>query len=111
MELSIAAILSHSVQEGKPSPGEPSSKEEAPGGGAAPEPAGSTEPSEPSEPPPTENVMVTHVRAATRGLGILLGTYWDRGGIFSGVWYDLVSFVAGFIITYYLFLVGFIAIY
>ncbi|NWH84391.1 PP6R2 phosphatase, partial [Aegithalos caudatus] len=38
VELSIAAILSHSVHEGKPSPGEPGSKEEAPSGGTAPEP-------------------------------------------------------------------------
>uniref|UniRef100_A0A8C9L536 Protein phosphatase 6 regulatory subunit 2 n=1 Tax=Serinus canaria TaxID=9135 RepID=A0A8C9L536_SERCA len=37
VELSIAAILSHSVHEGKPSPGEPGSKEEAPSGSAAPE--------------------------------------------------------------------------
>ncbi|KAM4901971.1 serine/threonine-protein phosphatase 6 regulatory subunit 2 isoform 4-T4 [Sylvia borin] len=60
VELSIAAILSHSVHEGKPSPGEPGSKEEAPSGNAAPEP---TEPTEPSEPlaTATENVMVTHL--------------------------------------------------
>ncbi|NXR72075.1 PP6R2 phosphatase, partial [Pycnonotus jocosus] len=60
VELSIAAILSHSVHEGKPSPGEPGSKEEAPSGGTAPEP---TEPTEPTEPPAgaTENVMVTHL--------------------------------------------------
>ncbi|XP_068045395.1 serine/threonine-protein phosphatase 6 regulatory subunit 2 [Anomalospiza imberbis] len=60
VELSIAAILSHSVHEGKPSPGEPGSKEEAPSGSAAPEPA---DPTEPSEPPAgaTENVMVTHL--------------------------------------------------
>ncbi|XP_041261504.1 serine/threonine-protein phosphatase 6 regulatory subunit 2 [Onychostruthus taczanowskii] len=60
VELSIAAILSHSVHEGKPSPGEPGSKEEAPSGSAAPEPA---EPAEPAEPPAgaTENVMVTHL--------------------------------------------------
>ncbi|XP_058684140.1 serine/threonine-protein phosphatase 6 regulatory subunit 2-like isoform X2 [Poecile atricapillus] len=63
VELSIAAILSHSVHEGKPSPGEPGSKEEAPSGNAAPEPAEPTEPTEPSEPPngATENVMVTHL--------------------------------------------------
>ncbi|NXO45329.1 PP6R2 phosphatase, partial [Locustella ochotensis] len=66
VELSIAAILSHSVHEGKPSPGEPGSKEEAPSGGAAPQPAepsGPSEPSEPPEPPATasENVMVTHL--------------------------------------------------
>ncbi|TRZ11930.1 hypothetical protein HGM15179_015171 [Zosterops borbonicus] len=63
VELSIAAILSHSVHEGKPSPGEPGSKEEAPSGNAAPEPAEPLEPSEPSEPPATasENVMVTHL--------------------------------------------------
>ncbi|OWK50798.1 Serine/threonine-protein phosphatase 6 regulatory subunit 2 [Lonchura striata] len=60
VELSIAAILSHSVHEGKPSPGEPGSKEEAPSGNAAPEPAA---PTEPSGPPAgaTENVMVTHL--------------------------------------------------
>ncbi|XP_071274532.1 serine/threonine-protein phosphatase 6 regulatory subunit 2 isoform X4 [Agelaius tricolor] len=60
VELSIAAILSHSVQEGKPSPGEPGSKEEAPSGSAAPEPA---EPAERTQPPAgaTENVMVTHL--------------------------------------------------
>ncbi|XP_066175048.1 serine/threonine-protein phosphatase 6 regulatory subunit 2 isoform X4 [Sylvia atricapilla] len=60
VELSIAAILSHSVHEGKPSPGEPGSKEEAPSGNAAPEP---TEPTEPLEPlaTATENVMVTHL--------------------------------------------------
>uniref|UniRef100_A0A8D2P616 Protein phosphatase 6 regulatory subunit 2 n=1 Tax=Zosterops lateralis melanops TaxID=1220523 RepID=A0A8D2P616_ZOSLA len=63
VELSIAAILSHSVHEGKPSPGEPGSKEEAPSGNTAPEPAEPSEPSEPSEPPATasENVMVTHL--------------------------------------------------
>ncbi|XP_033367590.1 serine/threonine-protein phosphatase 6 regulatory subunit 2, partial [Parus major] len=63
VELSIAAILSHSVHEGKPSPGEPGSKEEAPSGNAAPEPAEPTEPTEPTEPPAgaTENVMVTHL--------------------------------------------------
>ncbi|NXP86198.1 PP6R2 phosphatase, partial [Passerina amoena] len=57
VELSIAAILSHSVHEGKPSPGEPGSKEEAPSGSAAPEPA------EPAQPPAgaTENLMVTHL--------------------------------------------------
>lgn len=60
VELSIAAILSHSVHEGKPSPGEPGSKEEAPSGSAAPEPA---EPAEPTQPPAraTENLMVTHL--------------------------------------------------
>ncbi|NXR62570.1 PP6R2 phosphatase, partial [Rhadina sibilatrix] len=75
VELSIAAILSHSVHEGKPSPGEPGSKEEAPAGNTAPEPSEPSEPSEPREPrepleprepsePPataTENVMVTHL--------------------------------------------------
>ncbi|NXQ61024.1 PP6R2 phosphatase, partial [Anthoscopus minutus] len=63
VELSIAAILSHSVHEGKPSPGEPGSKEEAPSGNAAPEPTEPSEPSEPSEPPAgaSENVMVTHL--------------------------------------------------
>ncbi|NXI33666.1 PP6R2 phosphatase, partial [Sterrhoptilus dennistouni] len=69
VELSIAAILSHSVHEGKASPGEPGSKEEAPSGNAAPEPTEPTGPSEPSgpsgpsEPPATasENVMVTHL--------------------------------------------------
>ncbi|NXC07284.1 PP6R2 phosphatase, partial [Orthonyx spaldingii] len=58
VELSIAAILSHSVHEGKPSPGEPGSKEEAPSGNTAPE---STERAEPPEPPATENIMVTHL--------------------------------------------------
>ncbi|NXX32366.1 PP6R2 phosphatase, partial [Nicator chloris] len=66
VELSIAAILSHSVHEGKPSPGEPGSKEEAVSGSAAlerPEHPEPSEPSEPSEPPATatENVMVTHL--------------------------------------------------
>lgn len=80
MELSIAAILSHSVHEGKPSPGELGSKEEAPSGSAAPEP---TEPAEPTQPPAraTENIMVTHVRA---GLGPgppgCLGRGWGQQG-------------------------------
>ncbi|NWW77676.1 PP6R2 phosphatase, partial [Climacteris rufus] len=47
VELSIAAILSHSAQEGK---GEQGSKEEAPAGTAAPEGAGGS-----------ENIMVTHL--------------------------------------------------
>ncbi|XP_062348402.1 serine/threonine-protein phosphatase 6 regulatory subunit 2 isoform X2 [Cinclus cinclus] len=60
VELSIAAILSHSVHEGKPIPGEQDSKEEALSGSMAPEPP---VPSEPSEAPAgaTENVMVTHL--------------------------------------------------
>ncbi|NWV29392.1 PP6R2 phosphatase, partial [Origma solitaria] len=57
VELSIAAILSHSVHEGKPSPGEPGSKEEVPSGNAAPESVESTEP--PAAAP--ENIMVTHL--------------------------------------------------
>ncbi|NXB58287.1 PP6R2 phosphatase, partial [Struthidea cinerea] len=57
VELSIAAILSHSVHEGKPSPGELGSKEEAPSGSAAPE---SAEPAEPAA-AATENIMVTHL--------------------------------------------------
>ncbi|NXA80747.1 PP6R2 phosphatase, partial [Thryothorus ludovicianus] len=63
VELSIAAILSHSVHEGKPSPGEQGSKEEAPSGNAAPEPREPSEPSEHPEPSAgaTENVMVTHL--------------------------------------------------
>ncbi|XP_017694373.1 PREDICTED: serine/threonine-protein phosphatase 6 regulatory subunit 2 [Lepidothrix coronata] len=52
VELSIAAILSHSVQEGKPPTSEQESKEEAPNGTAA-----HTEP--PANTP--ENLMVTHL--------------------------------------------------
>ncbi|KAM7023140.1 serine/threonine-protein phosphatase 6 regulatory subunit 2 [Passerculus sandwichensis] len=63
VELSIAAILSHSVHEGKPSPGEPGSKEEAASGSAAPEPAEPPQPPQPPQPPArgTENLMVTHL--------------------------------------------------
>ncbi|KAL9854699.1 LOW QUALITY PROTEIN: serine/threonine-protein phosphatase 6 regulatory subunit 2 [Geothlypis trichas] len=87
VELSIAAILSHSAHEGKPSPGEPGSKDEAPGGSAAPEPAEhpehtqhtehtqNTQHTQPTQPtqhtqhpqhpqPPagaTESLMVTHL--------------------------------------------------
>ncbi|XP_050180978.1 serine/threonine-protein phosphatase 6 regulatory subunit 2 [Myiozetetes cayanensis] len=52
VELSIAAILSHSVQEGKPPTSEQESKEEAPNGNAAH-----------AEPPANtpENLMVTHL--------------------------------------------------
>ncbi|NWU32842.1 PP6R2 phosphatase, partial [Hylia prasina] len=62
VELSIAAILSHSVHEGKPSPGEPGSKEEA-AKTTGPEPPEPSEPPQPTEPPATgtENVMVTHL--------------------------------------------------
>ncbi|NXH63988.1 PP6R2 phosphatase, partial [Rhabdornis inornatus] len=58
VELSIAAILSHSLQEGKGSPGEQGSKEDAAAGGA-----GAVEPPGPPEAPPgaTQNVMVTHL--------------------------------------------------
>ncbi|NXD45983.1 PP6R2 phosphatase, partial [Copsychus sechellarum] len=57
VELSIAAILSHSAHEGKPSPGEQGSKE------APPEPPQPPQPPEPPEPPAggPENVMVTHL--------------------------------------------------
>ncbi|XP_074396395.1 serine/threonine-protein phosphatase 6 regulatory subunit 2 [Zonotrichia albicollis] len=63
VELSIAAILSHSVHEGKPSPGEPGSKEEAASGSAAPEPTEPPQPPQPPQPPArgTENLMVTHL--------------------------------------------------
>lgn len=56
VELSIAAILSHSVHEGKQ--GEPGSKDEAASAGGATEP---TEPTEPPGPGGTESVMVTHL--------------------------------------------------
>ncbi|NXG24251.1 PP6R2 phosphatase, partial [Grallaria varia] len=52
VELSIAAILSHSVQEGKPTTSDQESKEEAPNGNAA-----NAEP--PANTP--ENLMVTHL--------------------------------------------------
>uniref|UniRef100_A0A8C5JJD0 Protein phosphatase 6 regulatory subunit 2 n=1 Tax=Junco hyemalis TaxID=40217 RepID=A0A8C5JJD0_JUNHY len=63
VELSIAAILSHSVHEGKPSPGEPGGKEEAASGSAAPEPTEPPQPPQPPQPPArgTENLMVTHL--------------------------------------------------
>lgn len=54
MELSIAAILSHSVQEGKPTTADPESKDEVLNGNVA------TENSQPPENTP-ENIMVTHV--------------------------------------------------
>ncbi|KFP82656.1 Serine/threonine-protein phosphatase 6 regulatory subunit 2, partial [Acanthisitta chloris] len=53
VELSIAAILSHSVHEGKAPTAEPESKEEVLNGNAAPESL------EPAQPP--ENLMVTHL--------------------------------------------------
>lgn len=54
VELSIAAILSHSVQEGKPTTADPESKDEVLNGNVA------TENSQPPENAP-ENIMVTHV--------------------------------------------------
>ncbi|XP_063998889.1 serine/threonine-protein phosphatase 6 regulatory subunit 2 isoform X2 [Pogoniulus pusillus] len=54
VELSIAAILSHSVQEAKPTPSEPESKEEVLNGNVSTE--------TPAAPEPTpENIMVTHL--------------------------------------------------
>ncbi|NWX06268.1 PP6R2 phosphatase, partial [Caloenas nicobarica] len=54
VELSIAAILSHSVQEGKPTTADPESKDEVLNGNVA---------AENSQPPEntTENIMVTHL--------------------------------------------------
>nr|XP_021145842.1 serine/threonine-protein phosphatase 6 regulatory subunit 2 isoform X2 [Columba livia] len=54
VELSIAAILSHSVQEGKPTTADPESKDEVLNGNVA------TENSQPPENTP-ENIMVTHL--------------------------------------------------
>lgn len=54
VELSIAAILSHSVQEGKPTTTDPESKDEVLNGNVA------TDNSQPPE-NSAENVMVTHV--------------------------------------------------
>lgn len=54
VELSIAAILSHSVQEGKPTTADPESKDEVLNGNVA------AENSQPPENTP-ENIMVTHV--------------------------------------------------
>ncbi|NXF40100.1 PP6R2 phosphatase, partial [Nyctibius bracteatus] len=54
VELSIAAILSHSVQEGKPTPNDPESKEEVLNGNVATESLEAPENS-------TENIMVTHL--------------------------------------------------
>ncbi|NXX40537.1 PP6R2 phosphatase, partial [Tricholaema leucomelas] len=54
VELSIAAILSHSVQEAKPTPSEPGGKEEVLNGNLSTE--------NPATPEPTpENIMVTHL--------------------------------------------------
>ncbi|XP_014746267.1 PREDICTED: serine/threonine-protein phosphatase 6 regulatory subunit 2 isoform X2 [Sturnus vulgaris] len=68
VELSIAAILSHSVQEGKGSPAEQGTKEEAAASGTLepPGPPGPPEASGPAEPPEppagaTQSVMVTHL--------------------------------------------------
>lgn len=101
MELSIAAILSHSVHEGKPSPGEPGSKEEAPSGSAAPESAEPTEPTEPAA-GATENIMVTHVRAGP-GLGSGGSLGWAVPERAQGsVWidYHLLAFSVGFVTIY-----------
>ena len=54
VELSIAAILSHSVQEGRTTTNDPESKEEVLNGNVAAENAGTPEHN-------AENIMVTHV--------------------------------------------------
>ena len=57
VELSIAAILSHSVQEGKTTTNDLESKEEVLNGNVAPENSETPENN-------TENIMVTHVSLA-----------------------------------------------